>query len=66
MTGTHGGKRAGAGRPSLFRDPVAVTVKIERGTLDDARGAATAAGVSLSAWVRRAIAAALRAGVDDA
>ena len=61
----HGGKRPGAGRPSVLGKTSSVTLDVPRVLLRRVEAKAKAAGVSRSEWIRRAIAQALSRDTPD-
>ena len=50
-----GGRRKGAGRPSVFKDPVNRWVRLERADAEAVEKLARDRGVSLSELIRRAL-----------
>ncbi len=53
--GSWGGRREGAGRPSVLKDPVDRWVRIERRDAEAAEKHARAQGLSFSALMRKAL-----------
>jgi hypothetical protein len=53
-------RRRGVGRPREFRHRTRATILLEARELRAVRAAADEAGVSVAAWLRRAVLAALR------
>ncbi len=56
----HGGKRAGAGRPRLFRDPVRVALDLERSEVKTLTKIAEKQDRSLASVIREAVGAFLK------
>lgn len=59
-SGSHGGRRPGAGRPRELKDPVAIKVLVEREDRDALNALAAEKTVSAMELVRRAIRQLLR------
>ncbi len=53
--GTWGGRREGAGRPAVLKDPVDRWVRLEQGDAEAADTLAAERGISLSELMRRAL-----------
>ena len=53
--GTWGGRRKGAGRPAVLKDPVDRWVRLERGDAEAAGKVAAKRGISFSELIRRAL-----------
>ena len=58
--GKHGGKRAGAGRPSILEDPVRFLVSFERRDIEALEEIADDQDRSVTSLVRQAVSAFLR------
>ncbi len=52
----HGGRRKGAGRPSIIDEPVKLSLTLEQTTLDGLVGLAAREDLPLAVYVRRTLA----------
>ncbi len=55
-TKAHGGRRKGAGRPSILDEPVKLSFTLEQATLDGLIGLAAREDLPLAVYVRRTLA----------
>ena len=56
----HGGRRKGAGRPSIIRQPVKLSLTLEQTTLDGLVRLAARDGLPLAVYVRQTLAKLVR------